>query len=164
MSLADLISAEGFYGSQLKQQREQSGKVGELAGHVFFEERHRLSTRILNKNVKYGPPGIAEYKQSIRRFAAFTPAHKTSSKRGQVLGHVLRVLDLSNLNSVLHVPVDLTFLWWELRSSGWPEDMYRSALDRAAGKSVLLRQVVRTTKVMMRRGSVGGVRADDGFP
>ena len=150
-TLADMLSSESFYGEHLKQRPEKSGRLVDFAGHILFDEQCKLSSRINNVNVTYTDSGHSEYRLAVQRFSAFTPAHRTSSKKGQLLGHVFRVLDHSNLNSVLHVPTDLTYLWWELKASGWPADMFREALDRAAGNSVLLHKVMNVTKQLMRR-------------
>ncbi len=70
-------------------------------------------------------------------------------KLGQLQGHLLRVLDHSNVVAQCWVPVDWPSLCGELRDSGWRGELVLDAFDKILMANPCLENPVSFTKRLL---------------
>ena len=89
-----------------------------------------LRTRLHHVNVLYSEDGVALPKWSRSRFRSGKEYMGAGVQRGQVYGHVCRVLDSSNVWSQDQAARGLLLLCLGLRESGWSRHLFKNALHR----------------------------------
>ena len=97
---------------------------------MIFLANFIILTRIKNPNLEYSKDGSTSWRWTRNRFQSGREFGIRSHKMGQLVGHLCRVLDAAHGLSSSWVPVDILFLFVELRQSGWRSDNFSLALDR----------------------------------
>ena len=120
------------------------------AGTVFDVSQDVLRTRSLNINVEYFQDGTDEHRWLRSRFRSGREHFQWRAQRGQIQGHICRVLDSSNVWSSELVCRDLFYLFVELNDSGWSRPLFHTCLRRLLAGSPQLAPVVRLTDALIR--------------
>ena len=145
---ADLCRSN-TYGGDLTLRLENVGTTVEFAGMRVFLEHGWLKTRIMNPNLDSAT--ATSWTPERFRFRSGREFMPSSMSRGQVQGHIARVLDNSNMFSVEWVPLDLYFLYRELSRSGWLGKTFFEALTRVVRASPSVTEVADVTRALIRR-------------
>ena len=106
-----------------------------------------LETRIANPNLDLETG--TKWSLVKHRFRSGHEFSTGALSRGQMMGHIARVLDNSNLFSIRWAPFDLLFLFKELRQAGWSRQAFIRSLRRIALSSPNTLSVVELTELLI---------------
>ena len=134
--------SEDFYGSSLNQREEHEGPSVPFAGHRVFGVARTLRIRVLNPNVAYADDGTDIFDYSKVRFVSGSAYCSTKQREGHAYGHLIRVIDATNVAAVEWLYSDLLYTCIELLSAGWPPRILLKVLVRVLHECPCLAGVV----------------------